>query len=268
VAVNGSVPPVTEEADAGETVTEVTDGVGGAGAGVVVTITVAEANLVGSATLVAVTLPVLEFDGAVKSPEDVMLPIDATQLTDSFVVVPCMLALNCILPLGAREAEEGETATEVTPFEDPPLPCSGTTTGRCLRSVTIDRLPSTSVGADARNFTVKLLLCPAVRVNGGVTPATLKPGPLMAASLTSRPVVPTFVTVTICEPVLPTGVLTDRLLGVTESCGRGSAKPEQPDVHPVIRRTNVRIRSTNTLLSCHELIVFGFSLAPSCFFLM
>jgi hypothetical protein len=128
-----------------------------------------------------------------------------------------MLALNCILPLGAREAEDGDTATEVTPFEDPPLPCSGTTIGRCLRSVTIDRLPSTSAAAEARNFTVKLLLCPAASGNGGVTPATLKPSPVTAASLTSKWVAPILVTVTICEPVLPTGVLTDRLLGVTES---------------------------------------------------
>jgi hypothetical protein len=82
------MPPATEEADAGEMVTEVTDGVGGAGAGEAVIVTVAEADLVGSATLAAVTLPVPEFDGAVKSPEEVMLPIVAVHVTDSLVVVP------------------------------------------------------------------------------------------------------------------------------------------------------------------------------------
>jgi hypothetical protein len=122
------------------------------------------------------------------------------------------------LPLGAGVADEGETATAVTPaLPDPDLPCSGTTMRLCLVSVTIDRLPSTLVAVLARNCTIKLLLCPAARMNGGVAPAALKPGPVTAAWLTSKLAVPMLVTVTICEPVLPTGALTERLLGVTAS---------------------------------------------------
>jgi hypothetical protein len=63
VAVNGIVPLVSEEAVAGETVTEVTTGAGGGGA--VVTVTVVEADLVVSATLVAVTVSVPGVAGAV-----------------------------------------------------------------------------------------------------------------------------------------------------------------------------------------------------------
>jgi hypothetical protein len=82
VAVKGSVPPVKEEAVAGEIVTDVTGGLGGWGAGADVTVSVAKANLVGSATLVAVTRPLPVVAGAVKSPVSEMLPIDAVQVTD------------------------------------------------------------------------------------------------------------------------------------------------------------------------------------------
>ena len=93
VAVNGNVPPTTDEADDGEIVTEVTPGpdgvgLGGVGFGADVTMTVADADLLGSLTLVAVTVPVPAFDGAVKSPRDVMLPMDAVHVTDSLAIVP------------------------------------------------------------------------------------------------------------------------------------------------------------------------------------
>jgi hypothetical protein len=65
VAVNGSVPVVIEEAVEGETVTEVTIGLGGGGTVTAFTFTVAEANLVGSALLLAVTVAVPGLDGAV-----------------------------------------------------------------------------------------------------------------------------------------------------------------------------------------------------------
>ena len=58
VAVNGSEPPVFEEAVVGETATEVTTDAA-------VTFTVAEANLVGSALLLAVTVAVPGLEGAV-----------------------------------------------------------------------------------------------------------------------------------------------------------------------------------------------------------
>ena len=61
VAVNGSVPFVIEAAEAGDIVTELTVALAGAE----VTLTVAVADLVGSAMLVAVTTPVLGLDGAV-----------------------------------------------------------------------------------------------------------------------------------------------------------------------------------------------------------
>jgi hypothetical protein len=60
VAVNETVLPVVEEVVAGDTVTEVTGGVVDPA-----TVTTPEADLVGSATLVAVTVTVAEVTGAV-----------------------------------------------------------------------------------------------------------------------------------------------------------------------------------------------------------
>ena len=59
VAVNWSVPPVVAEGEDGEIMTEVTTGFGG------VTVTVAAADLLVSATLVAVTVSVPGLAGAV-----------------------------------------------------------------------------------------------------------------------------------------------------------------------------------------------------------
>jgi hypothetical protein len=97
VAANGTVPPVTEDADVGEMLTAVTDGLGGmgdGGAGVAVTVTPADADFVGSALLVAVTIAVPALPGAVKTPEAVILPDDAFQATDLSVAVPWTAAEN------------------------------------------------------------------------------------------------------------------------------------------------------------------------------
>jgi hypothetical protein len=66
VALNCSLPPVVTLPDVGEIVIEVTVGVGvGFGVGAVVTVTEALPDLLGSATLVAVTVSVPAFAGAV-----------------------------------------------------------------------------------------------------------------------------------------------------------------------------------------------------------
>ena len=61
VALNGSVPPVTEDADAGDMMTELTP----PAFGPAVTVTVAIAVLLGSALLVTVIVTVPKFEGAV-----------------------------------------------------------------------------------------------------------------------------------------------------------------------------------------------------------
>ena len=63
------MPLVRDDAEAGEIVTDVTAGPCG---GAAVTVTVAKANLVASALLVAVTVAVPTVAGAVYAPEDVM----------------------------------------------------------------------------------------------------------------------------------------------------------------------------------------------------
>jgi hypothetical protein len=86
-ALNCSVPPVTDEPAVGDTVTEVTP-VMDDGPDPVDTVTVAVADLVGSATLVAVIVPVPCIAGAVNIPALVIAPIEADHLTELFVVVP------------------------------------------------------------------------------------------------------------------------------------------------------------------------------------
>jgi hypothetical protein len=78
-----TVPPVVVVALTGEIVTPLTvaPGVGPFGVVGATTVTTAEANLVGSATLVAVTLPVVAVGGATKLPVALMLPIVVVQLT-------------------------------------------------------------------------------------------------------------------------------------------------------------------------------------------
>jgi len=75
---------VIEDADEGETVTEVTPD----GGDVAETETVAVADFVGSATLVAVTFPTPPAAGAVKTPAVEMDPIEAVHVTAVFVVAP------------------------------------------------------------------------------------------------------------------------------------------------------------------------------------
>ena len=84
VAVNCWVPPVSSDADIGEIVTAT-------GA---VTVTVAEADLVVLATLVALTVYLPAFAGAVYKPLLEMVPPVVDHLTAVFVV-PVTVAVNC-----------------------------------------------------------------------------------------------------------------------------------------------------------------------------
>jgi hypothetical protein len=102
VAVNCCVPPVASEAEPGLTETATAWGA--------VTVTVAEADWVGSATLVAVTLNVPALLGAVYRPEDEIWPPDADQVTP-VVELPLTLAVNCCVPPVVSEAEPGEMVT-------------------------------------------------------------------------------------------------------------------------------------------------------------
>ena len=92
------MPPVIEEAVPGFTVTELTTDpdADGAGAGVEAAAidTVAVADFVGSATLVAIIVPTPPDVGAVKTPDAVIVPIVVDQVTVSFVVAPWIEAVN------------------------------------------------------------------------------------------------------------------------------------------------------------------------------
>jgi hypothetical protein len=82
--LNCCVAPARTLAVVGERVIEVTDGA--------VTVIVALADFVGSATLVALTVAVPAAAGAVKRPVAVTVPELADHVTDLLVTVPCTVA--------------------------------------------------------------------------------------------------------------------------------------------------------------------------------
>src|SRR6266852_628175 len=87
-----------------------------------VTVTVPEADLVGSATLVAVTVSVPAEFGAVYSPLELMVPPLAIQVTTVFEL-PVTVAVNCCVALICRLVDDGltVTATDVTVSVATPL---------------------------------------------------------------------------------------------------------------------------------------------------
>jgi hypothetical protein len=74
------------------------------------TVTVADAALVGSAWLVAMTVSVAPLDGAVYRPDVLMLPNPALQVT-AVLLLPVTLAENCTEPSGCTSAVPGVTFT-------------------------------------------------------------------------------------------------------------------------------------------------------------
>jgi hypothetical protein len=82
------------------------------------TVTLALALLVGSATLVAVTVCPPVWAGAVYSPPVLIEPRDAfppavpsTDQVTAVLLVPVTVAVNCVAPLGATEGDVGDTVT-------------------------------------------------------------------------------------------------------------------------------------------------------------
>jgi hypothetical protein len=92
--------------DAGEIAMEVIEGRA--------RVTVAEADFVLSALLVAVTVTVPAVPPAVKSPADETAPLEADQVTDLSVTVPCTVAVNCCVASVRMFAVAGVTEIEVT----------------------------------------------------------------------------------------------------------------------------------------------------------
>jgi hypothetical protein len=83
-----------------------------------VTVTLADADLVPSAALVAVIVTVTELlvAGAVKRPEAEMLPWVAIHFT-AVLLVLVTLAVNCFVPPAVTLAAEGDTDTLMVPLE-------------------------------------------------------------------------------------------------------------------------------------------------------
>jgi len=112
-AVNCCEPPLESDAEPGEIVTATVT--------VAVTLTAAEADLLVSAMLVAVTTKLPVVMGAVYIPPVEIFPPLAFQLT-AVLLVPLTLAANCwLLPKGSDD-ELGNTATATETGADNPEP--------------------------------------------------------------------------------------------------------------------------------------------------
>ena len=101
------------EADVGEIVTPVTEADGGV-EGAAVTVTLAEPDLVVSAALVAVTVSVPAFAGALYKPTPVIVPSVAFHVTALLVVEPATVAVKVSVPPVIDAAGDGDTVTELT----------------------------------------------------------------------------------------------------------------------------------------------------------
>jgi hypothetical protein len=108
-AVNCCVAPVRMDGAAGEIEMELTTG--GAGA---LTVMMAVADLVVSATLVAVIVAVPEVAAAVKSPDALIVPDEVFHVTDLLAALPCTAAVSCSVAAVFTEPLAGETETEDT----------------------------------------------------------------------------------------------------------------------------------------------------------
>jgi hypothetical protein len=179
-----------------------------------------------------------------------MVPRWAIQVTDLLLELPWTVAENCIVPSVVTDGADGETLTELTGAEAVPeggvdedvaaVALNGTTTGLAPALVKIVRLPVAFPGVVAANTTSKFWLAPGARLPGTARPLVLKlkPGPVTVTWLIATPVVSWLVAVIVCEPVVPTTVETDTLLGVTASaagCDTGivlaleDVTPTQPE---------------------------------------
>jgi len=85
-----------------------------------------------------------------------------------------------------------------------PTPVKGMASGEPGALLVIEMLPL-AVAADAgANAAVKVVLWPALRVSGTVSPVRLKPAPVAAAAEIVMLAVPEFISVIVWEPLLPT----------------------------------------------------------------
>jgi len=101
--VNCAVPPFGEDAEVGEIVTSVTPELAAE-----TIVTVAVADLLASASLVALTVAVPGIGGAVYSPAEEIVPIEALQVTALSSTAPCTKARNCNVSLVDSRPEAGE----------------------------------------------------------------------------------------------------------------------------------------------------------------
>ena len=99
-----------------------------------------------------------------------------------------------------------------------PVPPSAIVVGEFVALLTTLRLPVALPAVAGAKLTVRVKLCPAARVMAPEHPLKVNPAPLMEACEMVTLPVPLFITVIVCEALLPTSALPKlRLLALAES---------------------------------------------------
>jgi hypothetical protein len=88
-----------------------------------------------------------------------------------------------------------------------PLPLRAIVSAEFGALLVIEMLPVVLPTTEGENCAVNVVFCPALTVNGVDKPLILKPVPVTLAAEIVTLAVPEFVSVTICDPLLPTTTL-------------------------------------------------------------
>jgi hypothetical protein len=113
-----------------------------------------------------------------------------------------------------------------------PVPLSAIVAGEFVALLTTLMFPAALPAVAGAKLTVRVKLCPAARVTAPEHPLTLNPAPLIAACEMVTLPVPLFVSVIVCEALLPTRALPKlRLLALADSryvCAGGAGDTPVP----------------------------------------
>ena len=121
---------------------------------------------------------------------------ESDQVT-AVLVVPVTEAVNCCVEFTAVETLEGVSVT-ATDEGATPVPESATERlGVTEELLPICRLPLAAPAVAGLNCTVRMRLCPAFKVTGKDTAASVKPLPAALAEFTRTALLPEFETVTV-----------------------------------------------------------------------
>src|SRR5208283_1459856 len=170
--------------------------------------------------------------GIVKPVKLKPLPASAACVTLRFAVPVFLIVSACVLLAPTMTLPKLALAGLTEICGCVPVPLNAIVAGEFVALLTTLRLPVALPALAGAKPTVSVKLCPAARSPAPEQPLTVNPAPLMAACEMVTLPVPLFVTVIVCEALLPTRALPKlRLLVLAESryvCAGGAGDTPVP----------------------------------------